>query len=92
MRNFQEKVEACIESQDIAENKTKIQDILTGLESGYQALIDIASSGIRSMGKKPEDIIGEGESQLEKGNDSPKEESKGPSMLSSPVIPQISKL
>ena len=54
LRNFQEKVESCIEAQDISENKVKIQEHSQALEAMYKSLIEIASNGVRSMGVKPE--------------------------------------
>lgn len=54
LRNFQEKVEACIEAQDITENKAKIQEHYQNLDAMYKALIEIASNGVRTIGQKPQ--------------------------------------
>jgi len=47
MRDFQDRVEECIESQDLAEHKAKIQDFNNYVESMYEVLLDIAKGGLR---------------------------------------------
>lgn len=47
MRDFQEKVESCIESQDIDENKQKVVEFNTHIENMYEVLLDIARGGIK---------------------------------------------
>jgi len=52
LRNFIEKVDACVEAQDIAENKSAIAKHAATLSEMYQALLKIAEGGIRSIGDK----------------------------------------
>ena len=49
LRGFKEKVDACIEAQDIAENKVAVEEPAKALEALYKALLKIAESGIRSL-------------------------------------------
>lgn len=47
MREFQERVEECIEAQDVAEHKGKIEEFNNYVESMYEVLLDIARGGLR---------------------------------------------
>lgn len=89
LRDFQEKVEDCIEAQDIAENKSMIEEQAAHLEEMYKALLKIAESGIRSWKDKGvegvEGVEGEGipaEAPVE----------AGPTLPSTPRIPEASKI
>ena len=49
LRDFQEKVDSCLEAQAIAENKQKIAQFDAMLDQMYQTLLQIASGGITSI-------------------------------------------
>lgn len=91
LRTFQERVEAVVESQDIAENRSKISESAKGLEAMYSALLEIAQSGIRSIGQaaiqegqKVEQTLGTGNApDMEK----PKEEKLAPKLPLTPAVP-----
>jgi len=53
LRDFQDKVDTCLEAQAIAENKAKIAKFYTYLDKMYQDLLEIASGGIRKK-REPE--------------------------------------
>lgn len=89
LRNFQEKVEACIESQDIAENKSKIQEHAQSLDAMYKALIEIASNGVRSMGQKPTPEAMESDPSPAPATNS---DVKTPDLPSTPSVPAASKI
>lgn len=46
--DFQEKIEACSEAQDLSENKQKLDELNDKLSEGYQGLVDVVSGGMRS--------------------------------------------
>jgi len=52
MRDFQEKVDTCLEAQSVPENRAKIQQFDTMLDKMYESLLDIAGGGIRSVRKR----------------------------------------
>jgi predicted RNA polymerase sigma factor len=55
LRGFTEKVDACIEAQDISDNKKAIEGPAKCLEELYHALLKIAESGIRAINKPVEE-------------------------------------
>lgn len=85
LRGFMEKVEACVEAQDIAENKASIEEPAKSLEALYNALIKIAQSGIRSMGTPS---VGSDEASAPAVS---KEEAK-PALPMTPSVPPASKI
>ena len=52
LREFQEKVETCIEAQALADNKDKIEEFDQHLDSMYDALLEIAGGGIKAIRQK----------------------------------------
>lgn len=82
LRGFMEKVEACVEAQDIAENRQAIEGPSKSLEELYKALLKIAESGIRSLRQVPEG---------EEATAAPSEAPKQP-MLQTPSVPELSKI
>jgi hypothetical protein len=54
VRDFEEKLDSCVEAQAIEENKAKIERFKASIEELYSELADIASGGVRSMGEKKE--------------------------------------
>jgi len=49
LSSFQEELENCIASQEMAQNKEKIQSFMPNIEAMYDALFDIARTGVKSM-------------------------------------------
>lgn len=77
LRDFQDRVEACLEAQDIEDIAAKIRSFDTHLDEMYGTLLDIASNGIKSVRRNRS---GEGgESQY----------SKPPVMMGVPTVPKI---
>ena len=54
VRDFEDKLDSCIEAQGIDENKVKIERFKSSIEELYSELANIASGGVRSMGEKRE--------------------------------------
>lgn len=81
LRGFKEKVDACIEAQDIAEYKSALAEPAKALESLYKALLKIAEGGIRSLNAP--------EAEAEAGAPAP--EAK-PALPITPSIPSESKI
>ncbi len=52
LRDFQDKVESCMEAQDIEEISNKIENFYSHLDEMYGVLLEIASNGIKSVRKK----------------------------------------
>ena len=49
VRDFQEKLDSCVDSQAIAENKAKIEKYSSMIDDLYASLAEIASTSVRSM-------------------------------------------
>lgn len=49
VRDFQDKIDACIEAQAIEENKQKIEKFDEILDQMYATLLEIAEGGIKSV-------------------------------------------
>jgi len=62
--DFQDKVQSCIEAQDIADSRAKIEAFYDQLDSMSQTLLDMAGDGIRSR-RSPEGHIEQSEEHLE---------------------------
>jgi hypothetical protein len=86
MTIFEQKVEDCMESQDIASIKAEVESVLNALIESEKKLVQIVQSGIGAMRQKPEQSISEDniEEKVEKTDRNP--------VLSTPSIPQISKI
>ena len=80
LRDFQEKVEECIEAQDIAENRSMLEEQATHLEEMYKVLLKIAESGIRSWKDKGSEVSAEAPVEA------------GPALPATPKLPEASKI
>ena len=81
LRDFQDKVESCIEAQAIAENKAKVEKFYEGLDKMAEALLEIAESGIKSKRKlQPE--AGGADEALSPSN-------ANVALVNAPIIPRI---
>ena len=49
LRDFQDKVDSCLDAQDIEEHRQKISTFDEMLDSMYETLLEIASGGISSI-------------------------------------------
>jgi len=49
LNEFQAKVEECVEAQDLAENKEKIQAFVNEITKMYDVLFEIAKAGVKSI-------------------------------------------
>ena len=76
LRDFQDKVETCIDAQAIAENKQKVEQFYDLLDNMAEVLLDIAESGIKSS-RKVEKI------------DSIRETPVNIEMVNAPTIPRL---
>ena len=94
MTVFEQKVEDCMEAQDVAANKTEVENVLNALIESEKKLVQIVQSGIGSMRQKQEQVMPEGngnnEEMIEKVEKTEKTD-KNP-VLSTPSIPTISKI
>ena len=54
LRDFQDKLNTCLEAQTNVENRQRIERHADGLSSMYKDLIEIASGGVRDIRKRPE--------------------------------------
>lgn len=52
LRDFQDKVEACSEAQDIADYKKQVEDFNAELDKMYETLLNIARGGMHSNRNK----------------------------------------
>ena len=70
VRDFQEKVDACVEAQINPANKTAIQGFSGDIEKMYSSLLDMAKGGVRTM-REPEErtegVVEEEGRPVEKG-------------------------
>lgn len=55
LRDFQEQVENCLESQDLAEIRDRIEAFDDSLNTMYNELLDIAKGNMKSLRNKDED-------------------------------------
>ena len=55
LRDFQEQVENCLESQDLAEIRDRIEAFDDSLNTMYNELLDIAKGNMKSLRTKDED-------------------------------------
>jgi hypothetical protein len=53
MIDFQEQIQACIEAQDLTENKEKIAKCSTAIESMYMELVELVRPAIRPVTETP---------------------------------------
>jgi hypothetical protein len=79
LRDFQERIEDCLEAQDIQEIAAKIQGFDNHLDDMYAVLLEIASTGITS---KRKDRAGVPPSSGET-------KTKNPIMMGVPQVPKI---
>ena len=88
VRDFQDKIDACAESQTRPENRTKIQEFSNSIEEMYGVLLEMAKGGIRSLRKAPEASEGAEETEeiLESG---PVKIERERSTVTPPVAPII---
>jgi hypothetical protein len=49
VRDFEDKLETCIEAQAMEENKARIEKFRSAIEDLYKELGDIASGGVKTM-------------------------------------------
>jgi len=81
VRDFQDKLDTCVDSQAIAENKAEIAKYSNMIDDLYKSLAGIASTSVRSMREEsavdiePEDEV--------------KRESPNPVMVNAPQIPKM---
>jgi hypothetical protein len=52
LTDFEEKIQECVDAQEIAENKQKIEEFLADIDKMYATLLDIAKGGIQSLRKQ----------------------------------------
>ena len=81
VRDFQDKLETCVESQSIVENKTKLAKYSVMIDGLYKACAEIASTSVRSM---REDSAVEVEPEAEETKEAPT-----PVMVNAPQIPKF---
>ena len=74
-RDFQDKLQVCLEAQAIAENKAKIEEINDYIDRTYDVLLGIASGGIRSIREKQIETEEKGEKQ--------------PVIVNAPTVPKM---
>ena len=69
--DFQGKIEACAEAQDIAENRNKIEEFGEYISGMWEACSGIANGSIRSIRKSDDhplaDVLDTGEEEVEVG-------------------------
>lgn len=57
--DFQEKVEACIDAQELSQNKEKIEQFDRHLDDMYDSLLEVVSGGVRDVRKnRAEELSG----------------------------------
>jgi hypothetical protein len=56
MRDFQAKVEACLEAQSIPENRAKVAEFDNLLDNMYSTLLEIAGSGIKNIRQRKKEV------------------------------------
>jgi len=81
LRDFQDKVEACIESQSLTDNRDKIEKFYEGLDKMAEVLLEIAEGGIKSKRKLQNYEIIE--------DDTSSSQPSSVAMLNTPVIPRL---
>ena len=92
IRDFQDKIDACLEAQAIAENREKIAEFDRLIDKMYASLLDIASGGIKSVRKQrgaelPEAAEVKG-IEVEKGAPTV-QFAESPTVVSAPVVPKM---
>ena len=94
--DFQEKVETCIEAQDISNNKDKLEELDPHLDNMYQSLVDIVSGGVSAVRNKRGVMIGEENNGSDEDDEDFIEEpsdlksvSKPITMVNAPTIPRF---
>jgi len=91
LMDFQDKVNACSDAQDISENKQKIESHAAALSKMYEDLLDIAKAGVKSIRENANVDISKDEG--ERGMDtSPAPATSEKSMLQSPSIPSLKQM
>ena len=58
LRIFRDRIDACAESQDITENRQKIEAIGSDLDKHLNELIDVVKGGISAIRKSPVAVEG----------------------------------
>ena len=81
LRDFQGKVDTCVEAQMISENKAKIEQFNAYVDKMYNTLLEIASGGIRAIrnGQEPVEEEVKREVKVE----------KTPVMVNVPQVPKM---
>ena len=86
IRDFQDKIETCIQAQTMEPTKEKVKQFDRMIDKMYKDLLEIASGGIKSIRKQrdmitPEEVEVEEEVKVQKG--------KPPVMVNVPQIPRM---
>jgi len=80
VRDFQDKLDNCVESQAIAENKEKIQKYSSMIDELYSSLAEIASTSVRKMREN---------ANLEAEPVSSERKVSNPVIMNAPQIPKL---
>ena len=83
LRDFQDKVETCIEAQDIAEYKQKIEVFNQKLDEMYEILLDIARGGMHANRSKDS----QGNQPNQTNQSAPQENQEEAIDVSAPISP-----
>ena len=91
LMDFQDKVNACCEAQDITENKQKIESHATALSKMYEDLLDIAKAGVKSI-RENANVETVGEEPKQEMDAAPAPATSEKSMIQSPSIPSLKQM
>ena len=96
LTDFEEKIQDCVDSQEIAENKQQIESFLGEIDKMYKVLLGMAEGSIQSLRQQrllpQEEVVEEKEEALVQNDvtrTKPLEVAKSPIYLSVPKIPKI---
>jgi len=96
LTDFEEKIQDCVDSQEIAENKQQIESFLGEIDKMYKVLLGMAEGSIQSLRQQrllpQEEVVEEKEEALVQNDvtrTKPLEVAKSPIYLSVPKIPKM---
>ena len=96
LTDFEEKIQDCVNSQEMSQNKEKIESFLASIDKMYESLIGMVQVGIKSLrtdrSQVVDEVQGEGENQevVEKVPVVKKiEKTSPPVMVNAPTIPRM---
>ena len=96
LTDFEEKIQDCVDSQEIAENKQQIESFLGEIDKMYKVLLGMAEGSIQSLRQQrllpQEEVVEEKEEALVQNDvtrTKPLEVAKSPIYLSVPKIPEM---